>query len=216
MGVHSTLADANVTTDSNQTNLTPDGTNLPRPLSSSLPELRTPLTSEGESAKDAVRAGLERPTRVLLMDGRTVQGTLVCYDHLGNMILSRTADLTKRASKRKPAFLGTVLIPAHATQRIFLSRQRSSALPSSLAPSFVPDPPNQPATPPQLSSTSPSGTSGSDLGESCDSQASPNIDHEKVREPDQQCDSELANQTLSSLLLVSSTRPSDTGPSQSS
>lgn len=188
---------------------------LPHPPSVSLPEIRAPLVLEGESSKQKVRAGLDRPVRVILMDERVVQGTLMCYDHLGNMILTRTVDLTERVSSRKPVLLGTVLVPLRATRRIFLARHLTHPQTLTLPLPSVPNPPAKPTTSP-TGSYSPSslGTSEVVSGGNCNDVHSPNLKQDIESIPDGQCDGDLANQALSSLRLDSSTQPSDTESSQ--
>lgn len=72
---------------------------------------------------EAVRALLDKRLRVELSDGRTVEGKLECYDDSGNMILASTADITAKVSRstardRHVHFMGTVLVPGHASVSI--------------------------------------------------------------------------------------------------
>lgn len=209
-----THSEPNPAIDINSTTKRNDS-HLPHPPSASLPGIRAPLVPEGESAKEKLRAGLDRPVRVILTDERVVQGTLMCYDHLGNMILTRTVDLTERVSSRKPVLLGTVLVPLRATQRIFLARHLTHPQTLTLPLPFVPSPSAKPTSSPTGSySPSSPGTSEALSGGNCNDVHPPNLNQDLESVPDGQGDGDLANQALSSLRLDSSTHPSDTKSSQ--
>jgi len=62
---------------------------------------------------EKVRGFLHRVLRVQLSDGRLVEGTLECYDNLGNMILSNTTDVSNKSKSRRTHRLGLVLVPGH-------------------------------------------------------------------------------------------------------
>lgn len=88
--------------------------------------------------KAVIRSCLDKTLRVTLTDGRTIEGTLDCFDNSGNMILSTASDITPQPnSARAPRFatrLGIVLVPGHASRNILVARP-SAALDSSLADS---------------------------------------------------------------------------------
>lgn len=68
--------------------------------------------------KQLVAQCLDTLLRVTLEDGRLIQGTLDCYDYLGNMILSGASDITHRPTRSTPIRMGTVLVPGRVSRRI--------------------------------------------------------------------------------------------------
>lgn len=68
---------------------------------------------------EKVRSCLRRLLRVQLTDGRVVEGTLDCYDNLGNMILSNTIDVSNKSKSQRAHRIGLVLVPGHAQVTVY-------------------------------------------------------------------------------------------------
>lgn len=90
---------------------------------------------DASTAKEAVRGVLGRHTRVLLTDGRVVEGTLDCMDNSGNLVLSDAADVSD--SSRRAHRLGLVMVPGGVQIRVWVSRADVGRLASAVAEGVV-------------------------------------------------------------------------------